>query len=139
MAVTGQRWPFLDGISPPPTLHLHDNSTEKASRPGDGCPARCGTPRPAGEAEARLLGYLEAWPVYAGPGSIRTGHKAKARLTTPSQQLLRRSAPPLDWTVTMKRVRRDDGDASDVGLGGAVGHQQAVGGVFWSFLEEACR
>lgn len=33
----------------------------------------------------------------------------------------------------MKRVRRDDGDASDVGLGGAVGHRQAVGGVFCSF------
>lgn len=54
VAVTGQRCPFLDGISPPPTLHLHDNSTEKASRPGDGRPARRGTPRPAGEAEARL-------------------------------------------------------------------------------------
>lgn len=82
VAVTGRDWPFLDGISPPPTLHLHDNSMEKASRPGDSCPARRGASAMAASAmAASALGYLEVWPVNTGPESIRMGHKAEPMLT----------------------------------------------------------
>lgn len=61
------------------------------------------------------------------PGAARRALRGRLR------RIYAMAASALDRMATMKHVHREDGDASDVGLGSVVRLKQAVGGVFCSF------